>query len=248
MQLPQTHSAAHPALRRPSLASTKSSPDAMASLPRLPDHPGFESLVQTHRKVPKGQPLYNAGAHFESLYIVRCGWFKSSLVMESGVDQIVGFHWHGDLMGLDGICDDHYLTSAVALTDADVWVIPFRRVAEMCRHNPAGSNTVTRMMSSEIVRNQQALMRMGTMNAEQRVMAFLGEVSGKLSRRGYSATCFVLPMTREEIGRYLGIQLETVSRVLGRLQRRGLLTITAGKQIELRRPAAVQVGSSGARA
>lgn len=194
-------------------------------------YPELEAMATTHRKVVKGQALYNAGGRFESLYIVRYGWFKSVLLLENGAEQVTGFQWQGDLLGLDGIGEGQYTTTAIALTDGDVLVIPFRRIAEVSRQNPALAETLSRIMSQEIVRGQQAMMLLGRMNAEQRILAFLLQLSAKLAARGYSATSFMLRMTREEIGRYLGLQIETVSRVMSRLQKLGMLTITDNKNI-----------------
>lgn len=192
----------------------------------------LDHLVYTRRKVKRGDSLYRAGDEFASLNAVRSGFFKSTVVLEDGRDQVTGFHMAGEVMGLDGIGTDQHTVSTIALEDSEVCVIPYSRLEELSQEVRSLQNQFHKMMSREIVRDQGVIMLLGTMRAEERVAAFLLNLSQRFTARGYSPTEFRLRMTREEIGSYLGLKLETVSRIFSRFQEEGLISVQQ-KQVRI---------------
>ena len=190
-----------------------------------PDMAKLDDLVFVRRTVRRGDYLFRAGDKFDSLYAARTGFFKTKLLLEDGREQVTGFHMAGELMGLDGIGPERHTCDAVALEDSDVCVIPFDRLENHSREMEALQHHFHKVMSREIVREHGVMMLLGSMRAEERLAAFLLNLSQRLSMRGYSAQEFNLRMTREEIGSYLGLKLETVSRVFSRFQEEGLIAV-----------------------
>jgi CRP/FNR family transcriptional regulator len=180
----------------------------------------LDEVVYTRKRVKRGEALYRAGEAFGSLYAVRSGFFKSSVVLEDGRDQVTGFHMAGEIVGMDGIGTERHTADVAALEDSDVCVIPYARLEE------AGlQRQLHRVMSRELVRDQGVMMLLGTMRAEERLAAFLLNLSQRFTARGYSPSEFHLRMKREEIGSYLGLSLETVSRLFSRFQADGLVAV-----------------------
>ena len=192
----------------------------------------LDELVYTRKKIKRGESLYRADDKFASLNAVRSGFFKSTVMLEDGRDQVTGFHMAGEVMGLDGIGTDRHTVNAVALEDSEVCIIPYSRLEDLSHQVRGLQNQLHKMMSREIVRDQGVMMMLGTMRAEERVAAFLLNLSQRFTARGYSATEFRLRMTREEIGSYLGLKLETVSRIFSRFQEDGLISVQQ-KQIRI---------------
>jgi CRP/FNR family transcriptional regulator len=192
----------------------------------------LDSLIHSTRKVKSGEALYRASDIFQSIYVVRTGSFKTVIRTSEGLEQITGFQLLGETLGFDGICTSQHTCDAIALEDSHVCVIPFRLLEEMCRDTEAIQRHVHRLMSSEIVRESQIMMLLGTMSAEQRVAAFLLNLSQRMKKRGYSSAEFNLRMTREEMGSYLGMKLETVSRMLSKFRRDGIVE-ARDKQIRI---------------
>jgi CRP/FNR family transcriptional regulator len=185
----------------------------------------LDQLVYTRRRVKRGETLYRAGDGFNSLYAVRTGFFKSNVILEDGRDQVTGFHMPGDILGLDGIGTEAHTCNAHALEDGEVCVIPFARLEEVSREVRNLQHQFHKVMSREIVRDQGVMMLLGTMRAEERLAAFLINLSQRFVARGYSPSEFHLRMTREEIGSYLGLKLETVSRIFSKFQEQGLIAV-----------------------
>ena len=177
-------------------------------------------MVYTRKRVKRGETLYRSGEAFESLYAVRSGFFKSSVVLEDGRDQVTAFHMAGEILGMDGIGTERHAADVIALEDSEVCVIPYARLEE------AGlQRQLHKVMSRELVRDQGVMMLLGTMRAEERLAAFLLNLSQRFVARGYSPNEFHLRMTRDEIGSYLGLSLETVSRLFSRFQTDGLISV-----------------------
>lgn len=185
----------------------------------------LDDLVFVRRPVRRADYLFRAGDKFDSLYAARTGFFKTKLLLEDGREQVTGFHMAGELMGLDGIGTERHTCDAVALEDSDVCVIPFERLEGLSREMIALQHHFHKVMSREIVREHGVMMLLGSMRAEERLAAFLLNLSQRLSMRGYSPHEFNLRMTREEIGSYLGLKLETVSRVFSKFQEEGLIAV-----------------------
>jgi CRP/FNR family transcriptional regulator len=185
----------------------------------------LDGLMFGRRKVAAGQALYHAGEKFHFIHAVRSGTFKSSLMLADGREQVSGFHLAGELMGLDGIANGSHASSATALEDAEVCAIPYAPLNQLAARIPALQQVVSRIMSREIVREHGLMMLLGSMNAEERLAAFLLNLSQRLKARGWSPSEFHLRMSRAEIGSYLGMKLETVSRTFSAFQQKGLLEV-----------------------
>jgi CRP/FNR family transcriptional regulator len=186
---------------------------------------GLEHIVATPTRVTKGQTLYRRGDRFTMLYAIRLGSFKTVFLSEDGHAQVTGYHMPGEILGSDGIGFGVHGCEAVALEDSEVCSISFARLEALARVHEGVQQNLHRVLAREIVRERRVLTMLGTMSAEQRVAAFLLDLSQEYATRGYSSNEFVLRMTREEIGSYLGLTLETVSRLLSRFQREGLMLV-----------------------
>jgi CRP/FNR family transcriptional regulator len=184
-----------------------------------------EELVYTRRRVKRGEALYRTGDPFNSLYAIRSGFFKTTLMLDDGRDQVTAFHMGGEMLGMDGIGTGAHGTNAIALEDAEVCVIPYNRLQEFARDMPELQTQFHKVMSREIVREHGVMMLLGSMRAEERLAAFLLNLSQRFAARGYSRSDFILRMTREEIGSYLGLKLETVSRAFSKFQEDGLVSV-----------------------
>jgi CRP/FNR family transcriptional regulator len=185
----------------------------------------LEGLVATRRKLRRGEALFRSGDRFEALYAVRLGFLKSTLMTADGHEQVTGFHMAGELVGLDGISVDAHHCDTVALEDTEVCVIPNQRIDEVSSTMPALQNHLRKVMSREIVREHGVMLLLGSMHAEERLAAFLLNLSQRFETRGYSRSEFVLRMTRAEIGSFLGLKLETVSRALSHFAQQGLIEV-----------------------
>ena len=180
----------------------------------------LDELVYSRRRVKRAEALYRAGGSFRSLYAIRTGFFKSRVVLEDGRDQVTGFHMAGEVLGMDGIGTDVHAVDTIALEDSDVCIIPFARLEQ-----PDLQRQLHKVMSRELVRDQGVMMLLGTMRAEERLAAFLLNLSQRFVARGFSQFEFHLRMTRDEIGSYLGLSLETVSRLFSRFQLDGFISV-----------------------
>jgi len=190
-----------------------------------PEMDRLDDLIHLRRTTKKGQSIYRAGDRFDALYAVRSGFFKSNVLLEDGRDQVTGFYMGGELIGMDGIGTEVHTCDAIALEDSEVCVIPFSRLEDLSREVQALQHHFHKVMSREIVRDHGVMMLLGSMRAEERLAAFLVNLSQRFTARGYSPSEFYLRMTREEIGSYLGLKLETVSRVFSRFQDDGLVSV-----------------------
>lgn len=193
----------------------------------------MEHVVYARRRVRRGEALFNAGDAFNAVYAVRVGFFKSSVVDREGREQVTGFFMGGELLGMDGVGTGSYNGAAIALEDSEVCVMPFALVEEMAREVPALQRHLHSVLSREIVRDHGVMMLLGSMRAEERLATFLLNLSRRFTRRGFSASDFHLRMTREELGSYLGLKLETVSRLFSKFQEDGLLEVNQ-KHVRIR--------------
>ena len=185
----------------------------------------IDELVAVRRKVKRGTALFRNGDAFDSLFAIRTGVFKTCIVTEDGRDQVTGFQMAGEIIGLDGIVNEHHTCDAVALEDAEVCVMPFDRIEELSREVNALQHHVHKIMSREIVREHGVMLLLGSMRAEERLAAFLLNLVQRLHARGFSQSELVLRMTREEIGSYLGLKLETVSRTFSKFVEEGMIEV-----------------------
>lgn len=186
---------------------------------------GLDNLRFTRRRVTEGQTLYHAGERFQFIYAVRAGTFKTCITLSDGREQVSGFQMAGELMGLDGVAQGSHASTATALEDAEICAIPYASLSELSAQRPKMQHLVSRLMSREIVREHSLMLLLGSMNAEERLAAFLLNLSARLKARGYSGSEFHLRMSRAEIGSYLGMKLETVSRTFSAFQQQGLMVV-----------------------
>jgi len=184
-----------------------------------------DQLVDRRRTVKRGDYLFRSGAPLHALYAIRSGFMKSCVLHEDGREQVAGFHMMGDLMGMDAIGTSQHLCDAVALEDSEVCDIPLKDLESLSREIPSLQQHFHRIMSREIARDYGVMMLLGSMRAEERLAAFLLNLSQRFAARGYSPSEFHLRMTREEIGSYLGLKLETVSRTLSHFQAQGMIAV-----------------------
>ncbi|WP_293029696.1 helix-turn-helix domain-containing protein [Pandoraea sp.] len=185
----------------------------------------LNTLISARRTIRRGHGLYHAGDPFENIYAVRAGSFKTQLFNPEGREQITGFQISGELLGLDGITGGRHDCDAIALEDSQVCVIPFKHLEQLSFDMPTIQHMVHRLLGAEISRERKLLMVLGNMCAEERVASFILDFSARLTARGYSSSEFNLRVTREEIGNYLGMKMETVSRIFSRFQDAGYIAM-----------------------
>lgn len=183
-------------------------------------------------RVQRSASLYRMGDRFATLYAIRRGSFKTTLQTNAGQEQVFGYHMPGEILGSDGIDLGRHGSDAVALEDAEVCVIPFDWLENLARVHAAVQQTLHRILAREIRREQRIMMLLGSMTAEQRLAAFLVDLSQRNAALGYSSREFVLRLTRAEMGSYLGLKLETVSRLFSRFHREGLIRVQ-GREVKL---------------
>lgn len=176
----------------------------------------IDDLVTTRRKVKRGDVLFHSGEKFTNLFAIRTGFFKTCITSEDGRAQVTGFQMAGEIVGLDGIVNDTHTCDAVSLEDAEVCVMPFDRIEEISREVNSLQRHVHKIMSREIVREHGVILLLGSMRAEERLAAFLLNLVQRLHARGFSQSELILRMSREEIGSYLGMKIETVSRTFSK--------------------------------
>ncbi len=206
-----------------------------------------QRLVAGRRKVARGETLFRAGDRFTSVYAVWTGFFKTCISSKDGRDQVTGFQMNGELIGLDGIGTRRHEVDAVALEDSQVCVIPFEDLEALSLEMASLQQQFHKVMSREIVRTHGVMLLLGSMYAEERIAAFLLNLTHRLQARGFSASSILLRMSREEIGSYLGLKLETVSRTFSKFQANGLLFVRH-RQIQVTDPVGLQELLDGATA
>jgi CRP/FNR family transcriptional regulator len=172
----------------------------------------LSGMVATRRRVKRGEPLFRAGDRFDAVYPIRLGFFKTRVTSDDGREQVTGFPMPGDILGFDAISVGSSQCDAIALEDAEVCVVPFEKLESLTREFNG-------------LQRQGVMMLLGTMRAEQRIATFVLNLSQRFAQRGFSPREFILRMTREEIGNYLGLKLETVSRTLSKLQEEGVIAV-----------------------
>jgi CRP/FNR family transcriptional regulator, anaerobic regulatory protein len=185
-----------------------------------------DTVPLTRRVVHKGDTIYQIGERFVSLHVVNAGFFKTINLAPDGREQVVGLHFKGDWMGFDGIAPGQHACDAVAIDTAEVWSLRYDSLLAACAQHPALMGAVHAAMSREITRDRDCLMALCTLPADARVADFLRYWAESLAQRGLRNDQITLRMTRAEIGNYLGMTLETVSRALSKLARQRLITFS----------------------
>jgi CRP/FNR family transcriptional regulator, anaerobic regulatory protein len=185
----------------------------------------LDGLVMGRRRVRSGQHVYFEGDRFRNLYAVYRGSFKSAVVIHDRRDQVTGFSLPGDLLGLDGVANQAHASTATTLEDSEVCVIPFDALHTVAAESSKWQDAMCKKMSEEIFREHAHLLVLGSAGTDARLAVFLMQMSDRMKARGFSPTDFNLRMSRDEIGSYLGLSLETVSRTLSSFQKRGVLDV-----------------------
>ena len=193
---------------------------------------GWDDLAATRLKLRKGATLFHAGDRFSSLYVIRAGACKTVLSTEDGEEVVAGYYIAGDIIGIDGLCEERHGYRALALEDTELCAIPFDRLRALACVDSTFQQTLHRILAREIARARNAVVMLGKMRAEQRLASFLLDVVRRNQALGYSSTEFILRMTREDIGSYLGVTLETVSRLFSRFNQLGMIEVH-GRTIKL---------------
>lgn len=185
----------------------------------------IDTLVKDRVRLQKGETLYRYGDPLNAVYSVRFGTLKTEYGLEDGRQQVIGFHLPGEILGLDGIGEGQYQSEAIALEESEVCIIRYAAFEDLARQIPVLQQQFHRILSRELTQDQRHLLSLGSLRAEERLAAFLLNLSQRLAARGYQDNEFDLRMSRVEIGSYLGIQIETVSRMLSRFAESGLIQI-----------------------
>ncbi|MFC6673601.1 fumarate/nitrate reduction transcriptional regulator Fnr [Marinobacterium aestuariivivens] len=192
----------------------------------------LDDIIDKSRPLKKGEHLFRQGQPFTSIYALRAGTVKSYSLTNEGEEQITGFYFPGELVGLSGVDSGVYPVSTKVLETTTVCEIPFTRLDDLSGELPELRRQIMRTMSKEIRDDQQMMLLLSKKTAEERVATFLIKLSQRFQARGYSQTRFRLSMSRNEIGNYLGLAVETVSRIFTRFQKSGLIQVE-GKEIDV---------------
>ena len=192
----------------------------------------LDQIVERNRPYKKGDHLYRQRDDFKSVYAVRSGSFKSYVLSNNGQGRVTGFFLPGEIIGMDGIASKHYANSSVAMEHSSICEIPFSQLEKLSHQLPSLQHHFFAIMGNEIAKDQQVHTLLSSYTAEERTASFLLGLSSRYARVSFSPTRFLLPMTRSDIGEYLGLTVETVSRIFTGLQRKGLIEVN-NREIEL---------------
>lgn len=196
------------------------------------DRERFDELIIHKVRISKGTELYHAGGNSQYLYFVRFGSFKTVLISEQGHSLVTGFTMSGEPIGLEAITGERHMCTASALEDSEVNLISYQRLENLARELPVLQLNLNRMLSREIIRSQNMLITLGHCNAEERLALFVLGLSRRFALRGYSAHCFHLRMSREDIASFIGVRSETICRAIARLRALQLLSFE-GRSVEI---------------
>jgi CRP/FNR family transcriptional regulator len=208
------------------------------------DLDALERLIKRRRSLKKSERLYHFGDPLKSLYAIKSGMFKTTGLMEDGRAQVTGFYLPGELLGVDAINADRHPCGAQALEISEVCEIPYPSLEELTQEVPGLQHRLLRIMSREIVHDEHLLMMLGRMSAEERLASCLVSFSKRFARAGVHGAPFRLSMSRQDLGDYLGLALETVSRLFSRFQDEGLIELE-GRYVRLRDAARLHVLAGG---
>ena len=193
----------------------------------------LDGIIERSRPLQRGNHLFHERQPFEAVYAVRSGAIKAYTTLPGGEEQVTGFYLPGEVVGLDAISNGHHVSSALALETTSVCTIPFPALENLSREIPGLQHHFFRLMSKEIQSDQQLMVLLSKRSAEERIASLLLSLSARHKRRRLSEASFRLPMSRSDIGNYLGLAVETVSRIFSKFQEQGLLN-TQRKEVQLR--------------
>jgi len=193
----------------------------------------LDNIIERKKPVQKGDQIFKSGDNLRALYAIRSGTIKSYTITEQGDEQITGFHLAGDVIGFDGIHSQMHQSFAQALETSMVCEIPYDTLDELSGTMPKLRQQIMRLMSNEIMIDQEMILLLSKKNAEERLAAFIYNLANRFGERGFSPKEFRLTMTRGDIGNYLGLTVETISRLLGRFQKSDFIEVN-GKYISIK--------------
>lgn len=185
----------------------------------------LDALIKRRRPLARGRHVFRLGDEFRSLFAIRSGSVKTYTITEDGSEQVTGFHLPGEIIGLDAINSNQHPCAAKALETTSICELPFNRLEELASQIPGLGRQLMRIMSREIQGDEELLMLLGKKSAEERLAALLMSLSRRYKERGFSSREFHLSMSRNDIGNYLGLAVETVSRLFTRFQQQGLIEV-----------------------
>ena len=185
----------------------------------------LDDIIKRRRPLQRGENLYQSCDKFTSIYAIRSGSLKTFTTTNDGQEQVTGFHLPGELVGLDAITTEEHHCTARALETTSVCEIPFNRLQDLGMHIPGLQRQLLRLMSREILEDQNMMIWLAKKSAEERLASLLLRISKQFSTRSFSAHEFNLSMSRTDIANYLGLAVETVSRLFTRFQAEGLLEV-----------------------
>ncbi|OIR17572.1 fumarate and nitrate reduction regulatory protein [mine drainage metagenome] len=185
----------------------------------------LDELVYVRKRLKSGATLYHSGGHCHALYVVKTGFVKTENLHDDGRVQITGFYMAGEMFGFDGIETNAHACTSVAIEDSEICTIPIENIEKIGPNQMHLQHHFYKLMSREIVRDHTMMMLLGSMHGEERLAAFILNLSQRLLMRGYSPYHLVLRMKREEIGSYLGLKVETISRIFSKFQEMGLMNV-----------------------
>lgn len=192
----------------------------------------LDEIIERKKPIQKGEQVFKSGDPLKSLFAIRSGTIKSYTITEQGDEQITGFHLAGDVIGFDGIHSQSHQSFAQALETSMVCEIPYTTLDELSGTMPSLRQQIMRLMSNEIMSDQEMILLLSKKNDEERLAAFISNLASRFGSRGFSPKEFRLTMTRGDIGNYLGLTVETISRLLGRFQKADLIEVK-GKYITI---------------
>lgn len=205
----------------------------------------LDSIIQRGRPLRKGDHVFRQNDSFKAVYAVRAGTLKSYSSADNGEEQVTGFYFPGEIFGMDGISKNRHPSSAIALETAAICEIPFELLGDLSIRIPSLQRHFFQLMSQEIAEDQQLITMLSKNSAEQRLAILLLSISARNAQRNLSATAFRLSMSRADIGNYLGLTVETVSRIFTRFQKSGLIQVD-GKEVVIVEPAQLRETANGA--
>jgi CRP/FNR family transcriptional regulator len=192
---------------------------------QLEDIDKLDDIIQRGRPVHKSDNVYHAGEEFKSVYAIRSGSIKTIRITEDGEEQVTGFYLPGEIIGMDGLATNHYSNTAIALETSAICEIPFSRLEDLSTKLPSLQRRFFQLMSKEITQDQKLITLLSKNSADQRIASLLLSISSGNHCRGLSAKDFFLPMSRSDIGHYLGLTIETVSRAFSRLNKQHVISL-----------------------
>ena len=185
----------------------------------------LDAIVEKRRPLHKGDYLYRENDHAATIFAVRAGSVKTMVESPNGEEQIVGFHLAGELVGLDGFRDDKHTCSCIALETSSVCELPITHLEELCQQMPELQKQIRRIMGKEVASDHAMLLMLGKLSAEEKLASFLLSFSRRMEERHWKADDFVLSMPRQDIANYLGLAVETVSRLFAHYHEEGIIEV-----------------------